>query len=96
MKVHNLMLEKEIDESKKDKICLRSKNVDLSHDLHRFKGSPSLSLMRLKMEEGELVGNSSSFISDGCLYFDVANCILFMLEEISMYVNYVDTNLHLV
>jgi hypothetical protein len=31
-------------------------------------------------------------MSDGCLYFDVAKCILATLEELPMYSNYVEAN----
>jgi hypothetical protein len=44
-------------------------------------------------EEEEVTENSSSSVSDGCLNFDVAKRILATLEELPVYVSYVDANL---
>ena len=72
---------------------IRSENVPLARELQGLKGSPSPYLMRSKMEVEDLTGNSSSSVSDGCLNFDVANHILVMLEEIPVYVSYIDAKL---
>lgn len=94
LRVQNLTLSKEIDVSRKENERLRSENVALARELQGFKSSPSPDLVRPKMEEEEEVtGNSSSSVRDGCLKFDVAKRILATLEELPVYVSYVDANL---
>lgn len=98
LRVQNLTLVKEIDGSRKENERLRSENVALARELQGFKGSPSPDLLRPKMEEEEEVtGNSSSSssssVNDSCLNFDVAKRILATLEELPVYVSYVDANL---
>lgn len=94
LRVQNLTLVKEIDGSRKENERLRSENAALALELQGFIGSPSPDLARPKMEEEEEVTeNSSSSVSDGCLNFDVAKRILATLEELPVYVSYVDANL---
>lgn len=95
LRIQNLTLVKEIDGGRKENERLRSENAALARELQGFKGSPSPDLVRPKLEVEEVTGNSSSssFVSDGCLNFDVAKRILVALEELPVYVSYVDANL---
>lgn len=93
LRIQNLTLVKEIEGSRKENERLRSENAALALELQGLKGSPSPDLVRPKMEVEEVTGNSSSSVSDGCLNFDVAKRILVALEELPVYVSYVDANL---